>query len=173
MTLSRSPLVFHQSRVTFSSPDVTPASISCLFSLFVTLHGAFPVRLAASHLSQSWYHVGLLAGENNGRIEAVWERDSCSGPHPAVGSVTQWTALGSVHCCLRDWLLNPSCYSHEQKKKGKRFCLSTKNSCLQSHLRGQLIGLEDRAEIVSTYFERNTAILLESIHYLMIKCMQN
>ena len=68
-------------QVTFSSPDVTPAWISCLFLLFVTLRSAPPrPRLAASHCSQSWCNVGLLAEENNGRIEAVWERDICSSP---------------------------------------------------------------------------------------------
>lgn len=37
----------------------------------MTLHGAFFPRFAVSPHRQSWCYVGLLAGENNGRMKAV------------------------------------------------------------------------------------------------------
>lgn len=116
VTPSRSLLVIHQSRVTFSSPDVTSAweYLVCfyylwLFTVLSLRAGRISSQLARVTMWDRW--VEWRMGEWR-----LYDRDSCSGPLPAVGSVNQWTALGSVHCCLRDEWLNPSCYTHKQNK---------------------------------------------------------
>lgn len=90
-------LFFISKRVTFSSPDVTPFWISCLCLLFVTLRSAplpqtgcnssqpVVVQCGAAGWREQWKNWGSM---REGHLQ--------QSLFPAVGSVHQWTALGSL-----------------------------------------------------------------------------